>query len=92
MVAPKDNKAKVISNLSEEEKDAMIGPTGEYPVGKLRDGDKGGLAVAISNNHEKGVIEIEFGTNLNWLGLRPVEARAFAQMLLERADKIEGKR
>jgi hypothetical protein len=88
MVA-KNNYHKIIKGLNKSEKDSMIGPTGSFPKGKIDEDDKGGLAVAISTNREKGIIKIEFGTYLTWFALRADEARHLAKELLERADILE---
>lgn len=67
----------------------QIGPTGKYPQGKVTEHDQGGLAVAIGTDKKRGIIQIEFGTSLTWLGLTADDARAFANQLLERADDLE---
>ena len=60
-----------------------IGPTGNFPHGKLNDQDKGELAVAISS--EKGMVRIDFGTPVNWVCLPPDMALAFASVITARA-------
>lgn len=67
----------------------QIGPTGKFPQGKITEHDQGQLAVAIATDKKKGIIQIEFGTSLTWLGLTADDARAFANQLLERADDLE---
>lgn len=67
----------------------QIGPTGKFPQGKKSEHDQGELAVAIGTDKKKGIIQIEFGTSVTWLGLTADDARALAQQLLERADDLE---
>lgn len=66
-----------------------IGPQGSFPKGKMTPDDKGLLAVVMTTNKEKGIIMIDFGTSLSWIGLTPDDARALAQALIERSDELE---
>lgn len=63
-----------------------LGPTGEYPEGKLNEYDKGGLnmAIGIMNNN----VVIEFGTPVTWLGMPKKEATAFAKLILSKANEL----
>lgn len=67
-----------------------LGPTGDFPQGKLRDDDKGGLMVAVAADAVQGVVHIDFGTKVAWVALPPNEARAFAATLVAAADKLDG--
>lgn len=66
----------------------MIGPTNEYPKGKLNAADKGELSMGIYVKDDS-VIVIEFGNSVRWLGLYPEQARQLAKALLKHADAIE---
>lgn len=66
-----------------------IGAQGVYPRGKITPDDKGLLAVAMTTNKEKGIIMIDFGTSISWIGLTPDDARALAKALIERSDELE---
>ena len=63
-----------------------IGPTGDWPRGKLNKDDEGGLAIAICT--EKDVVKIMFGKNVSWIGLPKEMALAFAKLIVERAEKL----
>lgn len=63
-----------------------LGPTGNYPAGKLNAEDKGGLMMAVGI--ENGKIVVHFGTPVQWLGLDAQTARALARALIEKADLL----
>lgn len=65
----------------------MPGPTGDYPRGKLNEDDEGGLHIAIGD--EKGLVILDFGTGVTWVGMPPDNARAFANLIIARANKVD---
>jgi hypothetical protein len=70
--------------------DDKLGPTGEFPLGKLNDDDEGALNIAIS--HENGVVRVDFGEPTAWIGLPPDLALAFAATIAKHAMALkEGK-
>lgn len=58
-----------------------FGATGDFPQGKLSADDEGGLRIGVALD-PTGVVRIEFGKPIAWLGLPPSEARQLAQMIL----------
>ncbi len=66
-----------------------IGTQGVHLRGKITPDDKGLLAVAMTTNKEKGIIMIDFGTSISWIGLTPDDARTLAKALIERSDELE---
>jgi hypothetical protein len=64
-----------------------LGGTGRYPNGKLNGDDEGELLLAIAPID--GVVRMEFGSPVAWMGLYPANARAMAQALLAAADEAE---
>lgn len=66
------------------------GPTGDFPKGKLRPDDEGGIAIAIMNRG--GKIVMDFGKPTAWIGFDPVEARQMAEALLRNAAEAEAHR
>lgn len=66
-----------------------LGATGRFPRGKAGDTDEGELRFAIAADHSEGIVRVEFGKPVAWLGLPVNEARALAKLLLEKADEIE---
>lgn len=69
---------------------ARPGATGKFPDGKLNEDDEGELRLAVFGDQENGVVTVLFGKPIVWLGLPPGEAREFARLIVEHADKIEG--
>jgi len=65
-----------------------LGATGEFPDGKIHEDDEG--AIRISVGDAKGNVIIDFGSPVVWLGIPPDDARALAENISERADKVEG--
>lgn len=65
-----------------------IGPTGKFPLGKLKASDEGELAVGMVRNGK--IIELHFGTPVTWVALDTKTARMVAEKLIENADKIDG--
>ena len=75
---------------ADKKRDSMIGKigaTGQFPKGKLDASDNGELAIGIAT--KSGCVIINFKEPITWLGLPPLEAREFANLLLKNAAKIE---
>jgi hypothetical protein len=70
-------------------KKPKLGATGNFPHGKLNPTDEGELQMGMTSIRSKGVVRIDFGKPITWFALRPAEARAFAEMLIERANALE---
>ncbi len=68
-----------------------LGATGNFPHGKLNKHDEGELRLAVAWDNEAGLVRIEFGKPVAWLGLYPPEAIEFARLILKHAGarKIE---
>lgn len=68
-----------------------FGPTGEFPQGKLDDTDEGALKIGIAYDKLDGIVRVEFGKPIAWLGLPPPEAVGLARLLLRHAGakKVE---
>lgn len=67
-----------------------LGPTGDFPRGKLGPTDEGGLAIGVSKD-EKGNVVINFGTPVRWVGIPPEQVATFCRLLLRHAGakKVE---
>jgi hypothetical protein len=64
------------------------GASGDYPKGKLRPDDEGGLVVAVGELD--GNVHIDFGPKpIAWLAIDPDGALAFASAIIDRAMKIK---
>lgn len=64
-----------------------LGPTGQYPRGKIDPNDDGELNLAIGA--VDGKVKIEFGIKVAWLAMYPEQARTMAASLVYMADKAE---
>lgn len=65
-----------------------IGPTKQYPHGKLNPADRGEIVVGV--RVEKDKIVVDFGTDLSWVALTPESAIEFATVLLAKANAMLG--
>lgn len=72
--------------------DFKLGATGRFPRGPADGTDEGELQLAAAVDHQQGIIRVVFGKPVAWIGLPAAEARAFAAMLLEKADELDRRR
>lgn len=66
-----------------------FGPTGEFPRGKITENDQGELVMGVAADHEHGVVVVQFGSSVHWLGLPPSSARELAASLIRAAGEVE---
>ena len=66
-----------------------LGPTGDFPRGRLNHADEGELTLAISV--VDGVIRVDFGKKVPWLGLDPDTAPQMASALALKAAQLRGR-
>jgi hypothetical protein len=69
--------------------DIKLGPTGDFPQGKLNPLDRGGIQCAIGLDPTGQRVMIEFGTPVDWIGLDKKSALAFAASITKHAENIE---
>jgi hypothetical protein len=62
-----------------------LGATGTFPFGKLNDDDQGALKIGIAYDKVDGIVRVDFGKPVAWLGLPPAEAIQLGQLLIARA-------
>lgn len=75
--------------MSEDDRiDIKLGPTGDHPEGSIHDSDEGGLTMAIGAIPEKGVVVIQFGTPISWLGLPKDQAKELGESLIARSEEL----
>jgi len=63
-----------------------IGPTGQFPDGKIRPDDGGELQVGITV--QDGNVIIGFGTFISWVAIDKEKALAFAELIIQNANKL----
>lgn len=64
-----------------------IGPTGKFPNGKLNDDDEGEIAFRVGS--ENGLVVIDFGKPVHWLGFPPGTALDLANLLIQHAKRAK---
>jgi len=68
--------------------ESLVGPTGSYPRGRMGPEDRGGVRAAIAADVPNRRVQMDFGTNLNWLSMTPEEAIAWAEKLTAKARVV----
>lgn len=69
-----------------------LGATGRYPYGRADRTDEGELRMALACDHSNGIVRVEFGKPVAWLGLPVREAREFAALLVSKADELDARK
>lgn len=64
-----------------------LGPTKDHPRGMLTPTDEGGIRFAVGSKN--GVVVVDFGSPVAWVGMPPAEARQLAASLVKHADHLE---
>lgn len=64
-----------------------FGALGTFSQGKVDDTDQGDLRMGVAYDPVDGIVRIEFGKPVAWLGLPPAQAIEFARLLLRNAEK-----
>jgi hypothetical protein len=67
---------------------AGLGATGAYPAGSLGPDDEGELTVAMAADRANGLVVVAFGKPVAWVAMTGPEARAFARVLLMKAEAV----
>lgn len=70
-------------------KNFKLGATGRFPYGKADSDDEGELQMALAADHGNGIVRLQFGKPIGWLGLPSKEARDLAALLTEKADELD---
>lgn len=65
----------------------ILGPTGEFPEGKIDSEDEGELTMAIGA--AEGLVRVDFGSPVVWIAMGPDDARGMAASLVEMAERAE---
>jgi hypothetical protein len=62
----------------------------EWPQGRVGGDDDGELAFAIAADPKHGIIRIEFGKSVDWIGLDRESAERLRDMLTEKLLELRG--
>ncbi|AMV20438.1 hypothetical protein VT03_21245 [Planctomyces sp. SH-PL14] len=60
----------------------------EYPNGRLNASDDGEVAFKIGGDGERGVVVIDFGKPVTWVGMTPQQAVEMAQLMIKNAREV----
>ena len=63
-----------------------LGPTGDFPEGKLNANDEGEIQIAVG--HSDGNVVIDFGKPVAWIGVGPDQADQLADVIRTHAKAI----
>ena len=64
-----------------------LGPTGDYPCGKMSDDDEGALEVGM--RIVDGVFQLHFGGRVSWIGLHKEQAKILVERLLVYIGEVQ---
>ena len=62
-----------------------FGATGKFPEGKVSDSDEGELRLGVARDELNGIVQVNFGKPVAWLGMSPPDAIDFAKAILKAA-------
>lgn len=65
-----------------------LGPSGDYPNGKLNEDDEGGLFLQVGMDEQNQIVLMDFGAPTAWIGMTPEDALRVAEMLHDRAVQL----
>jgi hypothetical protein len=65
-----------------------LGASGKFPRGKISKDDEGELRMAVRAFPEKGIVALDFGKQVSWLGLDKAVAIQLGHALIAEAGKL----
>ncbi len=68
----------------------MLGPTREFPRGKLNQSDEGEIKIGIAHDPESKTVIIDFGASVTWVGFTGEQAVEIADLLINHANALRG--
>jgi len=83
-----DMQGSSFKELLDTSQEQRLGPTGQFPDGKLTPQDEGEIRLAIGVKDGKVVFDL--GKPVAWIGFTPKQAREVALSLFDKAAEIEG--
>lgn len=79
---------KTKKTVKTKAKELKLGTTGLFPDGKINEHDEGELRCSIATDEIHHQVIIDFGTQIAWLSFNPDEAINFANLIIEKANKL----
>lgn len=74
--------------MRQESRRLGLGPTGNYPLGKLNETDEGEIMMGVS--HTPGKVILNFGKPVAWIGFTAEQASELADSFMEHARQARG--
>ena len=71
----------------QEKQGQPVGPTGQFPQGKLHDTDEGELRLAVTKSN--GKVVVDFGKPVVWIGFDAAQAVSLGELLIKHGKDME---
>lgn len=68
--------------------DNQFGATGQFPEGQLNEHDEGELSFGVMHDAERGVVVVDFGKPVQWIGMPKKMAMELAGILVKHASQL----
>lgn len=65
------------------------GAHGTFSHGKLSQDDEGDCGIAVVADKDKGLVILDFGKDLSWIGLYPKNIRELINLLHKTLEELE---
>ena len=66
-----------------------VGPTGNFPDGKINEGDRGEIKIQVGCDHVRGLVVVNFGAAVAWIAMSPEDCDNLAALLVEKGRAIK---
>lgn len=76
---------KLMESFNRPPSPPNLGATGKFPDGKLNDDDEGEIQIGLTE--KDGVVVLDFGKPVSWVGFSKEQAKEIGQMLIDKANK-----
>lgn len=80
--------SEIIRQIREAQAGLGLGSTRRFPNGVVNDIDQGEIKFAIGSDPERELVLLNFGTSIDFLGMKPQEAIEMAQLLIRHARAV----
>lgn len=77
---------ETLNQLRRKFREQALGKTGQFPAGKLREDDEGGVVFAVGQ--ERGKVVIQFAEPTKWIGMEAQQALDLASLLIKHARSV----
>lgn len=78
-----------LKKLEAKVPEVVGGPTGQFPRGKLRPDDRGGILIKMGLDPQSKTVILDFGIPTAWVGFTADDARDIAKTLINLANGLD---